>query len=42
VKKGQDDIARYWAEKSQNTIDGIPTNIVAKSRAGGDGQCGAS
>lgn len=42
VKKGQGGIARYWAEKNQNTIDGVPTNIVAKSRAGSDGQCGAS
>ncbi|MGE3297781.1 MAG: pyridoxamine 5'-phosphate oxidase family protein [Porticoccaceae bacterium] len=42
VKKGPDGIAQYWAEKNQSTIDGIPTNIVAKSRAGGDGQCGAS
>lgn len=42
VKKGPDGIAQYWAEKNQSTIDGIPTNIVAKSRVGGDGQCGAS
>lgn len=42
VKKGPDGIAQYWAEKNQSTIDGIPTNIVAKSRAGGDGQCGVS
>jgi hypothetical protein len=32
VKKGEDGIRRYWDEKNQVTIDGIPTHIVEKSR----------
>lgn len=49
VKKGQDGIEQYWAEKNQTTIDGIPTNIIAKTMAaktmaakppaGSTGQC---
>ena len=47
AKKGQDGIERYWAEKNQNTIDGIPTNILsktigAKTIAGSTGQSGGS
>lgn len=52
VKKGQDGIERYWAEKNQSTIDGIPTNIlsktigaktiVAKTPAGSTDQSGGS
>lgn len=30
-KKGQDGIAKYWAEKNQLSIDGLPTNIVDKN-----------
>ena len=30
VRKGDDGIKRYWEEKNQKSIDGIPTRIVAK------------
>jgi hypothetical protein len=30
-KKGEDGIKRYWEEKNQTSIDGIPTHILAKS-----------
>ena len=42
VKKGPDGIAQYWAEKNQSTIDGIPTNIVAKTLAVSTGHSGGS
>ena len=29
VRKGDDGIKRYWEEKNQTSIDGIPTHIVA-------------
>jgi len=29
VRKGDDGIKRYWEEKNQASIDGIPTHIVA-------------
>jgi hypothetical protein len=31
AKKGGDGLRRYWEEKNQTSIDGIPTNIVAKN-----------
>jgi len=31
TKKGDDGIKQYWADKNQLSIDGTPTNIVAKS-----------
>ena len=31
VRKGDDGLRRYWEEKNQASIDGIPTHIVAKS-----------
>jgi hypothetical protein len=30
VRKGDDGINRYWEEKNQTSIDGIPTHIVAR------------
>ena len=30
VRKGDDGIRRYWEEKNQTSIDGIPTHIVEK------------
>lgn len=30
VRKGDDGIKRYWEEKNQASIDGIPAHIVAK------------
>jgi hypothetical protein len=30
VRKGDDGIKRYWEEKNQTSIDGIPTHIVAR------------
>jgi hypothetical protein len=30
VRKGDDGIRRYWEEKNQTSIDGIPTHIVAR------------
>jgi hypothetical protein len=30
VKKGEEGLQRYWVEKNQKSIDGIPTHIVAK------------
>jgi hypothetical protein len=30
-KKGEEGVRRYWEEKNQTSIDGIPTHIVAKS-----------
>jgi hypothetical protein len=30
-KKGEDGIRKYWEDKNQKSIDGIPTHIVAKS-----------
>jgi len=29
--KGQDGIRQYWEKKNQNSIDGLPTNILEKS-----------
>lgn len=31
TKKGEDGLKQYWKEKNQISIDGIPTNIVAKN-----------
>jgi hypothetical protein len=31
VRKGDDGIRRYWEEKNQMSIDGIPTRIVDKN-----------
>jgi len=31
IKKGDDGVQRYWQEKNQLSIDGIPTHIVAKA-----------
>lgn len=31
VKKGSEGLKQYWKEKNQMSIDGIPTQIVAKS-----------
>ena len=31
AKKGEDGLKRYWEEKNQVSIDGLPTNIVAKN-----------
>lgn len=31
VKKGEQGVQRYWEEKNQLSIDGIPTNIVARN-----------
>lgn len=31
IKKGDEGLRRYWEEKNQTSIDGIPTHIVAKS-----------
>jgi len=31
TKKGEEGIKRYWEEKNQLSIDGIPTNVVAKN-----------
>lgn len=31
IKKGDDGVKRYWEEKNQMSIDGIPTHIVAKN-----------
>ena len=31
VKKGEEGIRRYWAEKNATSLDGIPTHIVEKS-----------
>ncbi len=31
TKKGEDGLKRYWEEKNQISIDGIPTNVVAKN-----------
>lgn len=42
VRQGPDGVARYWAEKNQTTIDGIPTHIVARSGAGQAGDAGNS
>jgi len=33
IKKGDDGLQRYWEEKNQLSIDGIPTRIVAKDGA---------
>ncbi|MGC1818809.1 MAG: pyridoxamine 5'-phosphate oxidase family protein [Casimicrobiaceae bacterium] len=30
-KKGEQGVRRYWEEKNTATIDGLPTNIVAKA-----------
>jgi hypothetical protein len=30
-KKGEDGIRKYWEEKNQKSIDGIPTHVVAKN-----------
>ncbi len=32
VKKGEDGIQRYWQEKNQASIDGLPTHIVERNR----------
>ena len=31
IKKGNEGVKRYWEEKNQMSIDGIPTHIVAKN-----------
>ncbi len=31
TKKGEDGLKHYWEEKNQMSIDGIPTNILAKN-----------
>ena len=31
AKKGEEGLKRYWEEKNQLSIDGIPTNIVARN-----------
>ncbi|HVJ08710.1 MAG TPA: pyridoxamine 5'-phosphate oxidase family protein [Acidisarcina sp.] len=31
TRKGEDGMRQYWATKNQESIDAIPTNIVAKS-----------
>ncbi len=31
AKKGEEGLKHYWEEKNQLSIDGIPTNIVAKN-----------
>lgn len=31
AKKGEEGIKRYWEDKNQSSIDGIPTNIVEKN-----------
>ncbi len=31
AKKGENQIRQYWEEKNQISLDGIPTNIMAKS-----------
>lgn len=31
LTKGEDGVREYWATKNQESIDGLPTNIVAKS-----------
>lgn len=31
MKKGEDGLKIYWREKNQMSIDGIPTNIVARN-----------
>ncbi|WP_045857138.1 pyridoxamine 5'-phosphate oxidase family protein [Teredinibacter purpureus] len=31
TQQGEDGINRYWENKNQNTIDGIPTHIVEKN-----------
>jgi hypothetical protein len=31
IKKGEECIRQYWADKNQVSIDGHPTNIVAKA-----------
>jgi hypothetical protein len=31
AKQGEDGLRRYWEEKNQASIDGIPTNILAKN-----------
>jgi hypothetical protein len=30
-KKGPDGLKRYWEEKNQISIDGIPSNILVKN-----------
>jgi hypothetical protein len=35
TKKGDEGLKRYWAEKNQTSIDGIPTHIIAKRQAQG-------
>ena len=31
TKKGEEGLKHYWKEKNQSSIDGLPTNIVAKN-----------
>jgi len=31
IKKGEDGIRDYWAQKNQVSLDGIPTNILGKN-----------
>lgn len=33
TKKGAEGLARYWDEKNQQSIDGLPTHIVVKNQA---------
>jgi hypothetical protein len=30
-KKGEEGIRRYWKDKNQSSIDGLPTNIIKKA-----------
>jgi hypothetical protein len=30
-KKGEEELRRYWEEKNQTSLDGIPTNILTKN-----------
>lgn len=31
IKKGEDGVKDYWAQKNQTSLDGIPTNILSKN-----------
>jgi hypothetical protein len=31
VKKGPEGLVQYWKDKNQTSLDGIPTDIVAKN-----------
>jgi hypothetical protein len=32
IKKGEEGVQRYWEEKNQLSLDGIPTHIVAQAK----------